>query len=71
MTMQPSEIPNQVVVTWWCCRCNRSGRLTFHNQNSVGERLDAAKGDHKVLSPDCELDWYEVIVRTELEENRR
>jgi hypothetical protein len=63
--------PNEIIATWWCCRCNRSGRLVFYNENSVGERLDAAKAEHDVLSPNCELDWHQVLVRTDIEEHRK
>ena len=64
MTMQPNEI----TVTWWCCQCNRSGRVTFFNQNTIGERLGAAKSEHKATSPGCDLDWDKVFVRNEIEE---
>jgi hypothetical protein len=64
---------NEITVTWWCCRCNRSGRFVFHDEDTVGERLETARADHKTASPDCELDWNQVIVRAEIEEhgNRR
>jgi hypothetical protein len=61
--------PNEITVTWWCCQCNKSGRLVFLNQNTVGERLEIARGDHKILSPHCELDWNRVFVRNEIEEH--
>ena len=61
---------NEIVVTWWCCRCNKSGRLAFYNENSVGERLDAARAEHNVRSPNCELDWNQVLVRTDIDEHR-
>jgi hypothetical protein len=60
---------NEIIVTWWCCQCNKSGRLVFQNQNTVGERLDSAKRDHRALSPDCELDWNRVFVQTEIDEH--
>ena len=60
---------NEITVTWWCCQCNRSGRLVFRNQNTVGERLEIAREDHKNSSPGCELDWHQVFVRTEIEEH--
>jgi hypothetical protein len=63
--------PNEIIVTWWCCHCNKSGRLTFYNDNSVGERLYAAKAEHSSLSPDCELDWHEVLVRMNIDEHRK
>jgi len=60
---------NEISVTWWCCRCNRSGRLVFHDQDTVGERLKAGRADHNAASPDCQFDWDEVIVRTEVREH--
>jgi hypothetical protein len=60
--------PNEIVVTWWCCQCNKSGRLAFYNDRSVGERLDAARAEHNVLSPGCELDWHQVMIRTNIDE---
>jgi hypothetical protein len=57
--------PNEPSLTWWCCRCNKTGRLAFFNETSVGERLDAARAEHDALSPNCELDWHEVLVRTD------
>jgi hypothetical protein len=59
---------DQITVTWWCCRRNKTGRLVFSNQNTVGERLEVARADHKILSPDCELDWNQVYVRREIKE---
>jgi len=59
--------PDEITVTWWCCQCNKSGQLVFRNQNTVGERLESASHDHKLASPDCELDWNRVYVRTDVE----
>ena len=62
-------LPNEITVTWWCCQCNKTGRLVFCNQNTVGERLEVATRDHKDRSPDCELDWNQVYVRTDLNDH--
>jgi hypothetical protein len=61
--------PDEITVTWWCCQCNKYGKLIFHNQNTVGERLDMARAEHKELSPNCELDWHQVFVRTEIKDD--
>ena len=63
-------MPNEKVVTWWCSHYNKSGRLAFINGNSVGERLDLARAEHNVLSPNCELDWHQVLVRMDIDEHR-
>ena len=60
-------VPNEIIATWWCCHCNKSGPLTFYNETSVGDRLDSAKAEHDLLSPGCELDWHEVMVRTDVD----
>ena len=60
--------PNEITVTWWCCRCNKAGRLVFCNQDTVGERLEVATRDHQIHSPGCELDWNQVYVQTEIKE---
>ena len=61
--------PSEITVTWFCCQCNKYGRVVFPNQDSVGERLAMARAEHKNISPDCELDWDQVLVRTEIEEH--
>jgi hypothetical protein len=40
-------LPDEITVTWWCCRCNKTGRLVFCNQNTIGKRLEVARGDQR------------------------
>jgi len=66
--VQVTTLLGEITVTWWCCRCNKTGQLVFGNQNTIGERLEFARGEHKILSSDCELDWNQVYVRMDIDE---
>lgn len=63
--------PNEIALTWFCCHCNQTGGFAFYNENSIGDRLDAVRAEHNVLSPDCELDRHHVLVRMDFDEPRR
>ena len=64
MTKAKKVVGREVEVVWLCRKCIKTGTLTFGNHTSVGQRLQEAEKQHASQSPECVLDWNNIIVQS-------
>ncbi len=56
-----------VIIHWVCKQCEKGGELSISDMETVGSRLRGATAQHLLLSPNCVLNWENVVVVNEMD----